>query len=117
MLAAHLFFSGVSMGPFRPRRILTRQGQRQGHACEEAFPPKPRVTLPIQISSEAAIPSDNYLGFELGEVHGSFAQRHPRLRTCAQPTQPRLFEHSVFLFTTPRPSIPVPANPSFPMGR
>ena len=42
--------------PYRPRRKLARQAQRQHHADDAALPPRPRVALSIQTSSETAFP-------------------------------------------------------------
>ena len=48
---------------------------------------------------------------ELRELHENFAQRHPRPRTCAQPTPPRLRGCGCSCWSyvhNPRPFIPVP---------
>ena len=80
----HRASSGTCMGrncPYRPRRKLTRKAQRQHHAGEASFPPRPRVAPSNRISSSAPYTADlRFLNGAPGVVKKGGANSYGRFR-------------------------------------
>ena len=70
------------------------EGRKQGSEGRGPADEKHRSSVLTNISTlrEMLIRDQCNNEIELRELHQFFAQRHPRPRTCAHPTQPRLLE-------------------------